>query len=395
MFKRMLVIILDSVGIGALPDAGEFGDAGADTLGNIARHCNGLRVPTLESMGLGCIAPLTGINPVSAPLAMFGKMAEISRGKDTTSGHWEMAGCPLFEPFPVYPQGFPAEVIDAFCRYAGTLVLGNKAASGTEIIAELGDEHLRTGYPIVYTSADSVFQIAAHEEVIPVSRLYELCLIAREKVMVGNHAVGRIIARPFIGSSGNFIRTANRHDYSVPPPDLTLLDRLTGAGYPVTGIGKISDIFAARGISRSFPTKSNRQGMDVLIELVSAGDDGGLVMANLVDFDSAYGHRNDILGYARALEEFDQQLKNLLSRMTESDLLLITADHGCDPTFPGTDHTREYVPLLAYTPEWRQKNRSGISLGIRQSFADLGATIADNFSLAPLKYGTSFLSQLK
>ncbi|HWR38063.1 MAG TPA: phosphopentomutase [Patescibacteria group bacterium] len=395
MFKRILVIILDSVGIGELPDAGEFGDSGANTLGNIARYNGGLRVPAMEAMGLGCIAPLEGVRAVSDPIAMHGKMAELSRGKDTTSGHWEMAGCPVFTPFPVYSQGFPPEVISAFTQYSGLKVLGNKAASGTEIIAELGEEHMRTAYPIVYTSADSVFQIAAHEGVIPLTRLYELCRIAREQVCIGEHAVGRIIARPFIGEPGHFTRTANRHDYSVPPPSPTVLEQLTDAGHLVTGIGKISDIFATRGVGRSFSTRSNQHGMDIVLDLVRHDRTNGLVMANLVEFDSSYGHRNDVDGYARALEEFDSQLAVLLPHLQMSDLLIITADHGCDPTFPGTDHTREYVPLMAYTPGWQKNKKTGCTLGVRTSFADLGATLAENFAVAPLKYGTSFLDQLR
>ncbi|WP_425061137.1 Phosphopentomutase [Sporomusa carbonis] len=393
MFKRIFVIVLDSVGIGAMPDADKYGDIGANTLVHIAKHRGGLRLPVLESMGLGLIETIDGIAPILRPIAAFGKMAELSKGKDTTSGHWELAGCPLFQSFPVYPNGFPPEVIEKFSYYSGLSVIGNKAASGTEIIAELGEEHMLTGQPIVYTSADSVFQIAAHEDVIPLERLYELCKIAREKVCIGDHAVGRIIARPFIGTPGHFIRTANRHDYSLKPPDTTVLDLLKQAGLAVIGVGKIADIYAHQGLTQSYPTKSNKNGMEIITSLASQNLPDGLIMANLVDFDSVYGHRNDATGYAQALEEFDIALAGLKSVLTDTDLLIITADHGCDPTVPGTDHTREYVPLLAYHHKLaRQQNI--VKLGVRTTFADVGATVADNFSLAPLAYGHSFLNDL-
>ncbi|TWH48963.1 phosphopentomutase [Sporomusa sp. KB1] len=391
MFKRIFVIVLDSVGIGAMPDAFHYGDTKANTLVHIAEYKGGLNLPVLASMGLGLIEPIAGIPEVSRPIAAFGKMAEISVGKDTTSGHWELAGCPLFTAFPVYPNGFPPEVIEKFTTYTGLRVLGNKAASGTEIIVELGEEHLRTGQPIVYTSADSVFQIAAHEEIIPLERLYELCKIVREKICVGDHAVGRIIARPFIGKPGSFARTANRHDYSLQPPEATVLDLLKQAGLSVTGIGKIADIYAHQGLTQSYPTKSNKQGMEIITDLAERDFTNGLIMANLVEFDSAYGHRNDPAGYAQALEEFDLALASFKAKLTEDDLLFITADHGCDPTLAGTDHTREYVPLLAY-----HQRLAGqvINLGVRSTFADLGATIADNFGLPPLAYGQSFLKDL-
>ena len=394
MFTRIIIVVLDSVGIGALPDAEQFGDFGVNTLANIAKKQNGLQLPVLAKLGLGRITALTGVPAESAPIGMYGKMAEISKGKDTISGHWEMAGCPLFQAFPVYPQGFPPDLLAAFTAQTGLSMLGNKAASGTEIIAELGEEHLRTGQPIVYTSADSVLQIAAHEEVIPLARLYELCQIVRKKVCVGEHAVGRIIARPFLGEAGNFVRTANRHDYSLEPVGLTVLDQLKSADWPVIGVGKISDIFAARGLTKSVSTRSNQQGMEVLLDLAGAKDSKGLLMVNLVEFDSLYGHRNDIAGYARELEWFDGRLGELLPRLQDNDLLLITADHGCDPTVPGTDHTREYVPLLAYAPVLVKKNKPGISLGVRSSFADIGATVAANFALPPLAYGQSFLPEL-
>ncbi len=392
MFKRIFVIVLDSVGIGAMPDASHYGDTGANTLVHIAKYKGGLTLPVLASMGLGLIEPIAGIPEVSRPLAAFGKMAELSKGKDTTSGHWELAGCPLFTAFPVYPNGFPPEVIDKFTAYTGLQVLGNKAASGTEIIVELGKKHFRTGKPIVYTSADSVFQIAAHEEVIPLERLYEICKITREKVCIGDHAVGRIIARPFIGKPGSFTRTANRHDYSVLPPTPTVLDMMKQAGRRVIGIGKIADIYANQGLTQSYPTKSNKQGMKIITDLAQGNLDAGLIMSNLVEFDSLYGHRNDAIGYAQALEEFDKDLVNLLPRLREDDLLVITADHGCDPTMAGTDHTREYVPLLAYHHQLAEKGQ--INLGIRSTFADLGATIADNFALPALPYGQSFLKNL-
>lgn len=389
MFKRIIILVLDSVGIGAAPDAPEYGDDKVNTLANIARSQGGLLLPNLEKMGLGCIEDITGVQKTDKPLASYGKMAEISKGKDTTSGHWELAGCPLFMPFPVYPDGFPKRMMDRFTALTGREVLGNKVASGTEIIAELGAQHMRTGYPIIYTSADSVFQIAAHEEIIPLEHLYELCKIAREQVCTGEHAVGRIIARPFTGSPGHFVRTANRHDYSLAPPGDTMLDVMKAAGYSVTGIGKIGDIFAHRGLTRSVPSKSNADGMEILTALAGDHAEKGLIMANLVDFDSKYGHRNDIAGYAGALEEFDKALGGLLSVLNTADLLLITADHGCDPTAPGTDHTREYVPLLAYVKDGR-----GRPLGTRRTFADVAATVAANFGLPPFSHGTSFLSEV-
>nr|WP_092067371.1 phosphopentomutase [Dendrosporobacter quercicolus]NSL46551.1 phosphopentomutase [Dendrosporobacter quercicolus DSM 1736]SDL55415.1 phosphopentomutase [Dendrosporobacter quercicolus] len=389
MFKRVIILVLDSVGIGAAPDAAEYGDGKVNTLANIARSQGGLFLPNLEKMGLGCIEDITGVKKTAAPQASYGKMAEISKGKDTTSGHWELAGCPLFAPFPVYPDGFPPVMIEQFTALTGRKILGNKVASGTEIIAELGAEHMRTGYPIVYTSADSVFQIAAHEEVIPLDHLYELCKIAREQVCTGEHAVGRIIARPFTGRPGEFVRTANRHDYSLTPPADTVLDVMKAAGYSVTGIGKIGDIFAHRGLTRSVPSKSNADGMEILTALTRGNAGNGLIMVNLVDFDSKYGHRNDVAGYAGALEQFDEALGRLLPAIAAGDLLLITADHGCDPTAPGTDHTREYVPLMAYAKDGR-----GQPLGTRSTFADVAATVAANFGLPPFAYGTSFLSEL-
>ncbi len=385
MFKKIFVIVLDSVGIGDAPDADKFGDIGSNTLGNIAKVCGGLKLPTLESLGLGCISSIKGIADVQFPLASFGKMMEVSRGKDTTSGHWELAGCPLNVSFPVYPNGFPEELIQRFTEYIGLPVLGAKVASGTEIIEELGEAHMKTGYPIVYTSADSVFQIAAHEAVIPLERLYEICQITRDKVCIGKDAVGRIIARPFIGEPGNFVRTPNRHDYSLLPPEKTILDELKGKGYDVIGIGKIGDIFAHQGLTASNPTKSNKHGMEILHQLAEDDKIKGLVMANLVEFDSQYGHRNDPRGYADALEAFDKELKSFLPLLKEDALLMITADHGCDPTTVSTDHSREYVPILVY-----RKKVAGENLGIRSSFADVAATIAENFKINK-QYGKSLL----
>ena len=389
MFKRVIVIVLDSVGIGVLPDAAEYGDFGANTISNIARSQDGLFLPTMETMGLGSIEQITGVKRLDQPIGSFGKMAEISKGKDTTTGHWEMAGCPIFKKLPLYPDGFPPEVIESFIQNTGHNILGNKAASGTAIIAELGAQHMDTGYPIVYTSGDSVFQIAAHEDVIPLTKLYELCKIAREKVCVGQHAVGRIIARPFIGTPGNFTRTANRHDYSLPPYTPTILDIMKEAGYAVTGVGKIGDIFAQRGLTQSLTTKSNDQGMHTLLKLATQSQEDGLIMVNLVEFDSGYGHRNDARGYGKALERFDGQLAILLSELNDTDLLIITADHGCDPTIAGTDHTREYVPLLTYF-----KGCSSHNLGVRRTFADLAATISENFKVTSLPYGESFLREI-
>lgn len=389
MFNRIIIIVLDSVGIGELPDAADYGDAGANTLGNIAKARGGLSLPALARLGLGCIAPIEGVTCPGQPLAAYGKMAEASQGKDTTTGHWEMAGAPVARPFPYYPDGFPAEIMDKFAALTGRAALGNKVASGTEIIAELGAEHMRTGRPIVYTSADSVFQIAAHEAVIPPAELYAICRIAREKILVGRHAVGRVIARPFIGTPGAFVRTANRHDYSLQPDGETMLDRVKAAGLASIGIGKIGDIFAQRGLTASLPTKSNQHGMDTLKACLRQTG-RGLIMANLVEFDSSFGHRRDIAGYAAALEAFDLRLEALLPMLAGDDLLIITADHGCDPSAAGTDHTREYVPLLAYRPAG-----AGRPLGIRTTFADIAATVLDNFSLPPLAYGSSFLNELR
>lgn len=386
---RAAVIVLDSVGVGALPDAAAYGDAGANTLAHVAEAVEGLSLPHLERLGLGNIVPVKGLTPSAAPLAFYGKMGEISAGKDTTTGHWELMGLITKEPFPVYPQGFPPEVIEPFEKAIGRPVLGNKPASGTEIIAELGEEHIRTGYPIVYTSADSVFQIAAHEEVIPVEELYRYCLIAR-KLLTGKHAVGRVIARPFLGSAGNFYRTPRRRDFALPPPRPTVLDFLKEAGQEVIGIGKIEDIFAGRGLTQARHTEDNLDGIQKTIAALGEPF-SGLLFTNLVDYDMRYGHRNDAAGYARALMEFDAHLPEIMAALKSGDLLVITADHGCDPTTPGTDHTREYVPILAY-PAGASR---GYNLGTRSTFADLAATLAEMFGLPSPEAGTSFWGLIK
>ncbi|MGE5508026.1 MAG: phosphopentomutase [Chitinophagales bacterium] len=388
MSARVVLIVLDSVGAGALPDAAAYGDEGSNTLGNLARAVGGLSLPNLGRLGLGNILPLEGVPPAAAPAGAYGRMAERAPGKDTTTGHWELAGVVLSRPFPTYPQGFPPEVIEAFRRATGYDVLGNKAASGTEIIKELGPEHLRSGKPIVYTSADSVFQIAAHEEVIPVEELYRLCRAARE-ILTGEHGVGRVIARPFTGEPGHFQRTAARRDFSLAPPEPTLLDRLSGAGIPVTGVGKIEDIFAGRGLSKALHTHGNTEGIAETVGWLSTGE--GLVFTNLVDYDMVYGHRNDCPGYARALEEFDRAVPDLLAGLRQDDLLIITADHGCDPTTPSTDHSREYVPVLAAGA----RVKAGVNLGTRETFADVGATVAEWLAGPSLPVGRSFARALR
>ena len=370
-----------------MPDAAQYGDQGSNTLGNIAAQVR-LRVPTLARMGLTRLVQFDGLHPESAPTGAFGRMAERSSGKDSVTGHWELMGVVLDRAFPTFPSGFPRELISAFEARIGRKSIGNVVASGTEIIDELGPDHMRTGFPIVYTSADSVFQIAAHEEIVAVKQLYEWCEVAYDLAVRGL-GLGRVIARPFIGSPGAFSRTANRHDYAMPPVSETLLDRLAGANLPVAAVGKISDLFAARGVTASFPTKSDAEGMD-RIESVMARQDGGLVFANLVDFDTMYGHRNDIEGYAHNLEQFDNRLAALLPRLRDEDLLVITADHGNDPTTPSTDHSREHVPLLVQGGAVR----AGVDLGTRSTFADLGQTLADALGVGPLANGTSFLSQV-
>jgi len=386
-FRRAVLITLDGVGAGALPDAAQYGDAEASTLLHVAEVCGGLDLPTLQRLGLGNILPLPGVPAAARPAAGYGKMRERSAGKDTTTGHWELAGVVRDLPFPTYPHGFPKEVIAAFSRETGLEPLGNIAASGTEIIRRLGEEHLRTGRPIVYTSADSVFQIAAHEEVIPVERLYRICRTARR--ILDPWGIARVIARPFAGRGAtDFHRTPRRHDFSMPPTSPTLLDNLQQNGLPVIGVGKIGDIFAGKGVSESIYTESNADGMARTLGAL-AGLDKGLVFTNLVDFDMLYGHRRDPAGFGATLREFDRWLPRLLKALGETDLLLITADHGCDPTTPGTDHTREYVPLLA----WHRRLGAGVSLGTRGSFADVAATLAAVFSVAS-SAGESFLPEL-
>jgi phosphopentomutase len=385
-FTRAIVVVLDSVGIGELPDADRYGDRGSNTLGNIAARVP-LALPTLRSLGLARLVPLGGA-PDGDPRAAFGRMAEASAGKDSVTGHWEMMGVVLDRAFPTFPRGFPPEVLAVFARRTGRNVIGNKAASGTTIIDELGPAHLRTGALIVYTSGDSVFQIAAHEEIVPVPELYRACEIAYALVAEGL-GVGRVIARPFVGGPGAFRRTANRRDYALPPSGETLLDRATGAGVPVVAIGKIEDLFARRGITSALHTASDDDGMTA-IERQMEANARGLIFANLVDFDTLYGHRNDVEGYARNLERFDARLASLLLRLGDEDLLLVTADHGNDPTTPSTDHSREYVPLLAVGP----RVRAGRDLGTRSTFADVGQTLADVFGLGRLAHGTSFLAEL-
>lgn len=389
-FSRVALIVLDSVGIGALPDADQYGDTGVHTLGHIAEYRGGLQMPHLKELGLGNIEPVAGIPPVEHPKAYYGKMKEVSAGKDTTTGHWELMGLHTTVPFKTYPKGFPEALIRTFSERIGRGVLGNKVASGTVIIDELGEEHQQTGSVIVYTSADSVFQVAAHEEVVPLEELYQICEVARELTLEEQYAVTRVIARPFRGEPGNFYRTANRRDYSVKPPAVTVMNRLQDAGLDSIAIGKISDIFAGEGVTRSIPTKSNQDGVNRLLEVLGEPFTG-LAFVNLVDFDSMYGHRRDPEGYAVSLEAFDARVPEILEVLEEKDLLIITADHGNDPTHHGTDHTREYVPLLVWSPSFGNK---GGNLGIRQSFSDVGATIADNFGLPLPQHGQSFLPEL-
>jgi len=396
IFTRVIWVVLDSVGIGELPDAAEYGDVGRTTLGHIAES-RPLRIPTLVKLGLANIAPLAHLPVAGAPLGAYGKGATHSPGKDTTTGHWEMAGIWLDQAFPTYQHGFPREIMDEFEKQIGGKTLGNKPASGTEIIKELGEEHVRTGKPIVYTSGDSVFQIATHEEVIPIAELYRMCEIAR-KILDGPHKVGRVIARPFTGAVGHFVRTPRRHDYAVEPPKPMLMDVLADRQVPVFGIGKIHDIYNGRGVERYVTTKSNADGME---KLTTAIDEraSGLIFCNLVDFDMLYGHRKDVEGFARSLEEFDALLAAFLPRMKSSDLLMITADHGCDPDprWETTDHSREYVPILAYSPSVGRgaiaTSGAAVNLGIRSTLSDMGQTIAENFGGAIL-HGKSFLGEI-
>ncbi len=386
-FDRMVLIVLDSVGIGEMPDAAAWGDAGSDTLGHVLESQHP-RLPNLQKLGLGNIRPLPCLPPAENPAASFGKAAIFSQGKDTTVGHWEMTGIYTPSPFPTYPHGFPPRIIGPFEKAAGRKVLGNKTASGTEIIMELGPEHMRTGNPIVYTSADSVFQIAAHEGVISLEELYGMCRVARE-LLAGPDRVARVIARPFVGPPGSFVRTGNRKDFAIPPPEDTLLDRLKARGLASIGVGKIASIFDYRGLTSILEAHSNGEALDQTIRALSGAPEG-LLFTNLVDFDMLWGHRNDPKGYARCLEEFDARLPELQSALGEEDCLVISADHGCDPTTASTDHSREYVPILVFG----RSLLGGVNLGTRPTMADIGQTIAENFGLA-LPIGTSFLKELR
>ncbi len=385
--NNFIIIVLDGVGIGELPDAGNFKDEGSATLQNMADHLNGINLPNLEKAGLGNIAGIKGVNRVENPDASFGKMTEVSGAKDSTTGHWELGGVKVDLEFPYYPEGFPEEVIEEFKRRTGVGgVLGNKAASGTEIIKELGREHLRTGFPIVYTSADSVFQIAASEAIIPLKELYRICKIAREEVFTGKHSVGRVIARPFVEKDGEFVRTTNRKDFSIDPIEDTILDVLSETGVQTIAIGKVNDLFNYKGIKVSLPTKSNDEGIKKIIESCK-NNEKSFIFANLVDFDVYYGHRNDPEGFYKELKNFDDKLSEILSGLDETDALIITADHGNDPTTPSTDHSREYVPVLFF-----RKNKSGRDLGIRKTFSDVAQTAAHFFKVNNNLEGESFLS---
>jgi phosphopentomutase len=386
VFDRVIWIVLDSVGVGEMPDAAAYGDAGSDTLGNIAR-IRGLNLPNLCRLGLGNLKPIPQLPKAGAPEGSYGRCTLASPGKDTTTGHWEMVGIHLEKPFPLFPHGFPPEIMREFESRMGRATLGNKAASGTEIIKELGEEHMRTGAPIVYTSADSVFQIAAHEGVIPIPELYRECEIARD-ILRGPYEVGRVIARPFEGEPGAFKRTANRHDYAVPPPPGMLLDKLAAENVEILSIGKIFDVFLGRGISAQAKTKSNADGMEKTLAAVNEFN-GCLIFVNLVDFDQQYGHRNDVEGYGAALEEFDRWLPEFRAALRPGDLVILTADHGCDPTTPSTDHSREYTPLLVFGP----KVKPGVNLGTRATLSDIGQTVAENFKTSIVK-GTSFLDRI-
>jgi phosphopentomutase len=388
VWDRVIWVVLDSVGIGELPDAADYDDVGRNTLGHIAES-RPLNIPNLMQLGLANIAPLKHLPAAAAPIGAYGKGATRSPGKDTTTGHWEMAGVWLGQAFPVYKDGFPAELIAEFERLIGRRTIGNKPASGTEIVKELGEEHVRTGKPIVYTSGDSVFQIAAHEDVIPIADLYRMCEIAR-KLLDGPHRVGRVIARPFAGPIGSFARTPRRHDYAVDPPKPMLLDVLEERSVPVFGVGKIHDIYNGRGVEDYVTTKSNADGMETLTAALSERKKG-LIFCNLVDFDMLYGHRKDVEGFAKSLEEFDRALTSFLPQLSRTDLLMITADHGCDPDprWPTTDHSREYVPILAYSPG----SGGVVNLGIRETLADMGQTIAENFGTT-IPHGTSFLRKI-
>ncbi len=387
--ERVILLVMDSVGAGEMPDADRYGDAGSNTLGHVAEAAGGADLPTMAALGLGNILPLRGVKPAGKARGAFGKCTEMSAGKDTSTGHWELAGLRIDRPFPTFPQGFPEEILGPFRQRTGRGVLGNTAASGTEIIQKLGSQHVATGDLIVYTSADSVFQIAAHEDVVPVAELHHICRIARE--ILDPYQIGRVIARPFVGARpGEYVRTYNRKDFAMPPPEPTVLDRLHEAGWPTVGIGKIPDIYCGRGIGEDIHTEGNLDGMQRTREVLERVE-RGLVFVNLVDFDMLYGHRRDPAGYYACLREFDAQLAALSAGIDPGrDLVMITADHGNDPTFPGTDHTREYVPILAFGPT----SAAGVDLGVRGSFADVGATVAEAFGVTRPPHGQSFLSAI-
>ncbi|RLQ90635.1 phosphopentomutase [Falsibacillus albus] len=389
-YKRIHLVVMDSVGIGEAPDAGRFNDLGADTFGHIAEQMGGLNMPNLGKLGLSNIREIKGIEKAEKPLAYYTKMQEASNGKDTMTGHWEIMGLHIETPFKVFPEGFPDELINELEEKTGRKVIGNKPASGTEILDELGKEQMETGSLIVYTSADSVLQIAAHEEIVPLDELYKICEIARELTLDEKYMVGRVIARPFLGEPGKFTRTSNRHDYALKPFDRTVMNELKDADYDVIALGKISDIYDGEGVTEAIRTKSNMDGMDQLIKVMDK-EFTGLSFLNLVDFDALYGHRRDPEGYGKALEEFDARMPEVFEKMTDEDLLIITADHGNDPVHHGTDHTREYVPLLVYST----RMHGGKELPIRKTFADIGATVAENFGVKLPEYGESFLNDLK
>lgn len=388
-YKRIFIIVMDSVGIGEAPDAEKFGDKGADTFGHIAERMNGLNMPNMGKLGLSNIREIKGIEKAEKPLAFYTKMMEASNGKDTMTGHWEIMGLNIQTPFRVFPEGFPDELLSELEKRTGRKIIGNKPASGTEILVELGEEHMKTGALIVYTSADSVLQIAAHEDIIPIEEQYKICKIARELTLDEKYMVGRVIARPFLGEPGNFKRTSNRHDYALKPFDRTVMSELKDANLDVIAIGKIADIYDGEGVTKSLRTVSNMDGMDKLVETLDM-DFTGISFVNLVDFDALYGHRRDPEGYGKALEEYDARLPEVFAKMKEDDLLMITADHGNDPVAPGTDHTREYVPLLVYSKSMSE----GKELPIRETFADLGATVAENFNVKLPNFGKSFLNEL-
>lgn len=389
MYKRIVLLIMDSLGIGALPDSKEFGDTNVNTFGHILEQNPNLNIPNLVKLGIFNIDQFQPTRSIEAPIGSFGRMSEISNGKDTTTGHWEIAGLHINEPFNTYPHGFPPEVIDPFVARTGRTILCNMPASGTTVLEELGELHMKTGQPIIYTSADSVFQIAAHEDIIPLDELYRMCEIARE-ILLGEHQVARVIARPFVGTPGHFKRTSNRRDYSLEPFRDTMLDLLKADGKDVLAVGKIVDIYCGKGITEDVHTKDNMDGVDQTLAYLKK-DFNGLLFTNLVDFDSQYGHRRDAKGYGEAIEAFDSRLPEILDALTPDDLFIITADHGNDPTYEGTDHTREFVPLLIYSP----KLNGGVNLGTRSTFADIAATVCENFGIPKTEIGTSFLNTLK